>query len=142
METNLSIIAKVIAAKYQTTNLSKRDISLKTGLSQNTIGNALRGKNLTLNTIFSIMEVFGMNLEDVVNEAKRMGLKFPSPTAAAVPSVNMTKVNELLTKGESITQIASKLGVTEGDLINLIASPNTTAPAVTPQKKQEVIEMT
>lgn len=138
METNLSIIAKVIANKYRTTNLSKRDISLKTGLSQNTIGNALGGKNLTLNTIFSIMEVFGMNLEDIVNEAKAMGLQFPKPTAKAVPSVNLIKVQDLLDKGESLVQIASKLGVTEADLTTLLNKP-TSAP-ITPQK-QEVIEV-
>ena len=135
METNLSIIAKVIAAKYKTSNISKRDISLKTGLSQNTIRNALRGNNLTLNTVFKIMEVFGMNLEDVVNEGKAMGFTFPKVTNAVVPTVNSTKIAELLAKGETTLQIASKLGMTESDLLNVIGTKPSTV-------KQEVIEMT
>jgi transcriptional regulator with XRE-family HTH domain len=135
METNLSIIAKVIAAKYKTSNISKRDISLKTGLSQNTIGNALRGKNLTLNTVFKIMEVFGMNLEDVVNEGKAMGFTFPKVTNAVVPTVNSTKIAELLAKEETTLQITSKLGMTESDLLNVIGTKPSTV-------KQEVIEMT
>lgn len=115
MDSNITIISKVIAAKNKSSNLSKRDIALKTGLSRNTVNNALTGKNLTVNTLFKIMECLGMNLEDVVNEAKTMNLSFPK-TSNIGSGLNNDQVKKLLNDGNSIAQIAKKLSVTESEV--------------------------
>ncbi len=114
MDSNVTIISKVIAAKYTSSTLSKRDIALKTGLSRNTVNNALVGKNLTVNTLFKIMECLNMNLEDVVSEAKKMNISFPKTNNTS--QLNNEQVKSMLDKGQSIAEIAKKLGVSESDV--------------------------
>ena len=137
METNLTIIAKVVASKFKTSSMTKRDLVLKTELSANTVTNALNGKNTTINTLFRIIDALGMSLEDVVMEAKVMGLKFPKPSTK-VQSVDIKKVNELLSKGETTLQVASKLGIDEDDLIEMMK--DTTSPTKVKQDV-EIIEV-
>lgn len=139
MKTNIEIISKVISKKYQGSNLSKHDIALKTGLSQNTINNAIHGKNLTLNTMDKILEVFGMSIEDLVNEAKGMGHPFQRPQSKiTVPTVDIKAVKTRMANGETTLQIASKLGVTEGDLTTLLQDDLNKASAV---KKVNIVEV-
>lgn len=100
MDNNISIIAKVIAAKYKSTKMSKRDIALKTNLSLNTVNNALQGKNLTLNTVFKIMDVFGMSLEDVIVEGKAMGHTWPKPSTATIAPTKTSSASTVVEEDE------------------------------------------
>lgn len=132
MDSNITIISKVIAAKYSNSSFSKKDISLKTGLSRNTVNNALAGKNLTVNTLFKIMECLNMNLEDVVSEAKKMNLSFPKTSSTS--QLNDEQVKKLLNEGNTISAIAKKLGVTdsevEGNLQAQMKVPSAKKPVV------------
>jgi hypothetical protein len=114
MNSNISIITQVIGAKFKASPLSKKDITIATGLSLNTINNALQGKNMTVSTMFSIMECLGMNLEDLVTEAKSMGLNFPK----IVPkTIDDTAIEKLVKEGKSTTEIGTKLNIPEGEVI-------------------------
>lgn len=137
METNLTIIAKVVASKFKASSMTKRDIVLKTELSANTVTNALNGKNTTINTLFRIIDALGMSLEDVVLEAKVMGLKFPKPSAK-VQSVDIKKVTDLINKGETTLQIASRLGIDEDDLIEMMKDTVSTSKV---KEEVEIIEV-
>jgi len=140
MESNLSIFCKVIHSKYKQSKLSKRDIATKTGLSLNTINNSLSGKNSTMNTMFSLMECLGMNLEDVVAEAKKMNLSFPkstaantntSTTASSANVINDDQVKTMLDSGLNISEVAKKLGVAETEIVQ-----NLQAQMKVPSKKE------
>jgi transcriptional regulator with XRE-family HTH domain len=137
MDSNVTIISKVISNKYDSSKLSKREIALKTGLSRNTVNNALTGKNLTVNTLFKIMECLDMNLEDVVNEAKKMNLSFPKTSNKS--QLNSDQVKKLLDGGNTIAQIAAKLGVLESEVeANLQAQMKVPATKKAPAEVFEV----
>lgn len=144
MDSNVLVISKVIYNKYEETKISKRDLALKTGLSLNTVNNALSGKNLTVNTLFKIMECLGLNLEDVVNEAKKMNLSFPKISTTS-DKLNSDQVKKLIDSGKSISQVAKQLGVTESDveqviqksLVTTVANTSTTSAT----KKIEAVEI-
>jgi transcriptional regulator with XRE-family HTH domain len=118
MESQVVIINKVLQNTYKTNKVSKRDIAMKTGLSLNTINNALNGKNLTLNTVFKIMECFDMNLEDIVAEAKKLGYTFPKGQVSTPIDINT--VQALLGKNNSLSQIAKSLNVTENEVATVL----------------------
>lgn len=119
MESQVVILNKVLQHIYNNSKVSKRDISLKTGLSLNTINNALNGKNLTLNTMFKIMECFEMNLEDVVEKAKTLGYKFPKGNAPA-SAIDLKTVQDMMAKNNTLAQIAKSLNVTENDIASML----------------------
>ncbi len=118
MDSNIVIISKVIYSRYKQGKFSKRDLANKTGLSLNTVNNTLNGKNSTVNTLFKLMECLGMNLEDVVNEAKAQGLSFPQPGSSSNSSLNTSTNNKAknIADGTSMSDIAKKLGTTESEI--------------------------
>ena len=119
MDYNIVIISKVIYSRYKQGKFSKRDLANKTGLSLNTINNTLNGKNSTVNTLFKLMECLGMNLEDIVNEAKAQGLSFPRPGNSSNSSLNTSTDNnktKTMADGTAMSDIAKKLGTTESEI--------------------------
>jgi len=115
----IEIVSKVIHAKYKSSQLTKKDIAEKTNLALNTINNAITGKNMTLNSMLLIMDALGMNMKDLVDEAEKLGLKFPKPGAKPV-GVNVPEVKKLLDQGQSTMQVAAKIGVEEKELKEIV----------------------
>lgn len=90
------------------------------------------------------MECLGLNLEDVVNEAKKMNLSFPKISTTS-DKLNSDQVKKLIDSGKSISQVAKQLGVTESDveqviqksLVTTVANTSTTSAT----KKIEAVEI-
>jgi transcriptional regulator with XRE-family HTH domain len=113
VQAQINILATTIKQKLALSEIKKKAVADKTGLSVNTINNCLRGQNVNIASLLKIAYVLGMNFSDLAAETS--GTDMPV-AQGSMRSVSIQKVHETMEEtGSSKEQMEWRLGVDTDD---------------------------
>jgi len=112
-------ISKALNACFAATDITKKEISDRTGLAIGTVNNCFKAPNFNISSFLSVLDAMGMNIKDFIDWMSANEYEFPTSTYT-VQSLNTTTIKNMVDAGGNVDQLSMRAGIDNlSDALNL-----------------------